>query len=651
MEPSRQRFERHLKQKRKQLGSAIHDIWLSRDETAWAKDPYFFIRLGTLADTLGQSMFAHDILSEGLTFFPGHLRLTQLFSLLLIKCGFLLTARDLLSRLMMQGNFDEETLGILGRVHKEMWLIEGDGATDHPHLARSRELYMGAYRRSKGSYSGINAASLSLIMGDKAISERLAREVIAICSESWKDPARRDYWTLATAAEAFLLLGRQQKAAKYYRLARASSRLNYSNLASTRRQLKLLGSYATVDPRVLDALRIPPVVAFSGHMIDPPGQKSPHFPPSAAEAVKKQIAALLKKHGVRIGYASAASGADVLFHECLQERRGESNVILPFDKTDFFETSVNVAGAAWGRRVEQVLSGSSHVEQATRGGYGGEDLLFSYANQLILGKAILRSRFLETEPLLIAVWDGARNGRPGGTSECVAVWEETGFPSIIIHPETAAVTERPGSGRKKRGSRKPRKSALRPPRGRGESGVRETMAILFADMVGYSRLKEEQIPGYVQGFLTAVAETLGRTGHSPEYKNTWGDALCFVFNDPLAAADCAIAMRDTVRNTDWEKRGLPKDFSMRIGLHAGPVYRVREPLLDRQNFFGFHMNQAARIEPITRPGNVYASEAFSSLLLADRRNTFDCRYVGVIVLPKKFGSYPIYHIKRKTEVG
>lgn len=177
------------------------------------------------------------------------------------------------------------------------------------------------------------------------------------------------------------------------------------------------------------------------------------------------------------------------------------------------------------------------------------------------------------------------------------------------------------------------------------------MAILFADMVGYSRLKEEQIPGYVQGFLKAIAETLGRTGARPEYKNTWGDALCFVFADPLSAAECAVEMRDTIRRIDWEKRGLPKGFTMRIGLHAGPVFRVREPLVDRLNFFGFHMNQAARIEPITSPGNVYASEAFASLLLADRRNTFDCRYVGIVVLPKKFGSYPIYHIKRKTEVG
>jgi len=318
-------------------------------------------------------------------------------------------------------------------------------------------------------------------------------------------------------------------------------------------------------------------------------------------------------------------------------------VVLPFDQQEFLRTSVSIGGAAWTSRAEKVLSRGS-VEQVTRGGYGGENLLFSYANRLILGKAILRSRFLETEPLLIAVWDGVRNGKPGGTSECVEMWEETGFPSIVIDPATAAVTERAGSS-KERSSK--RRRAGRP----GAKGDRQTVAVLFADMVGYSRLKEEQMPGYVRGFLKAIAETLDRTPERPVYRNTWGDAVCFVFTDPLRAAECAIAMRDTLRKTDWEKRGLPKDITMRIGLHAGPVYRVWEPLLDRLNFFGFHMNQAARIEPITSPGNVYASEAFASLLLADRRNPLDCRYVGEIVLPKKFGSYRIYHIKRKTEVG
>ena len=659
MEPSKERFEQYLQSCGGRLGSAIHDLWESRDVSAWAKDPWFFLRLGEVAADLGQSMFAHDVLGEGLRVFPGHVRLTQRFSLQLIACGFLLTARELLTNLMNDGHFDEETLGILGRVYKEMWLIEGEGAADHPHLVRSRELYVGAFRRSRGSYSGINAASLSLIMGDRDLSERLAREVIRICLEAWKDPARRDYWLLATLAEGFLLLGRQDKAQKYCGYARDRADRTWASLASTRRQFALLGRYTDVDAAVLDVLRIPPVVAFSGHRVDAPGQRPAHFPAEAAEAVKGQIAAVLERLGARIGYASAARGGDVLFHECLQERGGESNVILPFARDEFLKTSVEGAGDEWTRRAVQVMDRCTMVEQATPGLYRGEDLLFSYANRLIVGKTILRSRFLETQPLLMAVWDGARNGKPGGTAECVSLWETTGFPAILIDPVTAQVTEprgapyqvTGGAARANRGAASGAPGGTRGTRGtRGTGAHQRMMSIVFADLVGFSRLGEEQVPAYVSGFLAELARTV-RRGARPRYRNTWGDAMCLVFEDALRAAECAIRMRDLVRHTDWERRGLPRGLSMRVGLHAGPVFPFREPLMERQNFLGFHMNQAARIEPVTRPGNVYASEAFASVLLADRRNTFDCRYVGVIVLPKDFGSYPIYHLKRKTEVG
>jgi class 3 adenylate cyclase len=169
--------------------------------------------------------------------------------------------------------------------------------------------------------------------------------------------------------------------------------------------------------------------------------------------------------------------------------------------------------------------------------------------------------------------------------------------------------------------------------------------------VGYSKLSEDQIPAYVNGFLAGVSKTLASSESKPFFTNTWGDAVCLAFDDPLRAAECAIELRDMVRKTDWSSLDLPGSLNVRIGLHAGPVYCLQEPLLGRLNVFGFHVNQAARIEPITSPGNVYASESFASLLLMDSGNRLECRYVGVIVLPKNFGSYPIYHIKRGTEVG
>jgi class 3 adenylate cyclase/tetratricopeptide (TPR) repeat protein len=652
---TREGFDSYIEQRRGQLGNAIHDLWLSRDAELWSRNPYYYLRLGELADSLGQSMFAHDILREALGLFPDHARLTQLYSLSLIKCGFLLTARDLLTALVDKGYRDEETLGILGRVYKEMWLIEGQGEPDHPHLAKSRDLYLDAFRRSRGHYSGINAASLSLIRGDVPRAERLAREVARICAERWKHPPQRDYWIVATVAEANLVLGRQEQAARYYGAARVKSGSNFASLASTRRQLKLLARYTSVDGRVLEALRIPPVVAFTGHMLDAPGRKSPRFAQSAVEAVRGGIAGMLDRLDVRIGYGSAACGADVLFHECLQQRGGESNVILPFDRGEFLRASVEFAGPDWVRRAEQVLSRSFGVEQVTRGGYGGDDLLFAYANRVILGKAILRSRFLETEPLLIAVWDGVASDAPGGTAECVQTWQQSGLPFAVIDPASGEVREhldpkgeperRPAGARRSGGRRTSKRAAA------SAAPNRQTAAILFADLVGYSRLQEEQILFYVQGFLGTLAEAVRRSPYRPIYKNTWGDAVCFMFADPLEAAECAMSMRDLVRDTDWTRWKLPAELNIRIGLHAGPVYRAREPLLERLNFFGSHVNQAARIEPITSPGNVYASEAFAALLLADPRNRLDCKYVGVIVLPKEFGSYPIYHIKRKSEVG
>jgi hypothetical protein len=182
----REQFDRHVEQAGNRLATAIHDLWLGRDETLWSADPWFHLRLAGLADDLGQTMFAHDVLKDGLRCFPEHPRLTQLASLSLVKSGFLLSARNLLTAMIKRGQLDEETLGILGRVYKEMWLIEGNGAADHPHLAKARELYLGAFNRSRGPYSGINAASLSLIMGDRKRADLLARTVIRLCAERWK---------------------------------------------------------------------------------------------------------------------------------------------------------------------------------------------------------------------------------------------------------------------------------------------------------------------------------------------------------------------------------------------------------------------------------------------------------------------------------
>jgi len=61
---------------------------------------------------------------------------------------------------------------------------------------------------------------------------------------------------------------------------------------------------------------------------------------------------------------------------------------------------------------------------------------------------------------------------------------------------------------------------------------------------------------------------------------------------------------------------------------------------------GTHVSHAARIEPITPPGEVYASRWFAALAAADGVTEFVCEYVGRTPLAKGYGTFPTYHVRR-----
>jgi len=440
-------------------------------------------------------------------------------------------------------------------------------------------------------------------------------------------------------------LGNREESLRSYAAARSRSASNFSDLASMRRQLKLLRRVTPIAEEALEEIRIPPIVLFSGHMIDAPGRAVPRFPADAAQGVHERIAEVLKELGAEIGYSSAACGGDILFLEAMQARGGETNVALPFKREEFFEISVDFAGPEWHARGKSALSKAATVETATPGGYGSDNLLFTYTNRILAGKAILRSELLDTTPILLACWDGRRVRDRGGTSEVIEAWSRLGLPRRII--DIGVHRGKASLGAVLRSLVPARAhSAAEMPRGIR----RQTVSILFADLVGYSRLSEDQIPYYIEGFLGSIAGRLKQIRRKPMFRNVWGDALYFVFREPLEAAEYALVLRDCVRDTNWQASGLPEHLEMRIGLHAGPVFAGREAVLGRRNFFGSHVNQAARIEPITSPGNVYASEQFVALLTAGDHNRLEYRYVGVITLPKEFGSYPIYHVRRRNEI-
>ena len=62
------------------------------------------------------------------------------------------------------------------------------------------------------------------------------------------------------------------------------------------------------------------------------------------------------------------------------------------------------------------------------------------------------------------------------------------------------------------------------------------------------------------------------------------------------------------------------------------------------------MNRAARLEPITPPGQVYASQVFAALASAEGVRDFTCDYVGQTPLAKGYGTFPTYHVRRRKRI-
>lgn len=70
------------------------------------------------------------------------------------------------------------------------------------------------------------------------------------------------------------------------------------------------------------------------------------------------------------------------------------------------------------------------------------------------------------------------------------------------------------------------------------------------------------------------------------------------------------------------------------------------PNLSTPKCIGAHVARAARLEPKTPPGLVYASEAFAALEMLNPIRGFRCDYVKQLDWAKRYGTFPAYVVRR-----
>ena len=159
-------------------------------------------------------------------------------------------------------------------------------------------------------------------------------------------------------------------------------------------------------------------------------------------------------------------------------------------------------------------------------------------------------------------------------------------------------------------------------------------AMLFGDVAGYSKLSDAQLVQFARQFMTRIAAVLAEHAAGILSRRTAGDGLFLVFADLETRRPSGAALRDMVAGTRWEECGLPANLGMRISLDAGPVYAFEDPITQRDEVCGQYVNRAARIEPITPPNQVYASEAFAALHVALCRQPLRFDYVDKLSYPR-----------------
>jgi adenylate cyclase len=133
---------------------------------------------------------------------------------------------------------------------------------------------------------------------------------------------------------------------------------------------------------------------------------------------------------------------------------------------------------------------------------------------------------------------------------------------------------------------------------------RRLVAILAADVVGYSRLMERDETGTLTELKVRwsdVVEPLVASHHGRIFKRI-GDGMLVEFGSAVAAVECAVELQKAMAAANGE---APADrhIVLRIGVNLGDV------MVEGSDLYGDGINVASRIEGLADPGGVAISNA------------------------------------------
>jgi class 3 adenylate cyclase/tetratricopeptide (TPR) repeat protein len=598
---------------------------------AWRGAPANFLSLGEALLQRSEPVSAYEVFQAGIDAAEHapvcdvalRRRLLQRAAQALADAGALHESERILAGLCGAGERDPETLGLWAKVHKRVGIDSGD-----PHaLAMALRLYSEGFESATADgdvdgaiYNGVNAASMARLAGQAEKSSQLLERVQHLC----RAKSAPSYWDFASLGECSLLAGEMAAAIAYYESAVAVAPLR--DRLSMWQQAILLCEHLDLAAEPLLAVFEPPsILVFCGHRLDSERAVVERFPPESEASVRREIRCRIEALRPGFGFCSAMCGSDILFIEEMIDYGAEVHVFLPFPASRFAEEYVAYAGSDWLTRFQAALDRVDSVTTVGEWDIGLNDRTHEFCGLYALGAALLQQRNSRCDLRGLTVWDGSEDPA-SGTHSVIAAWRGYGLDWDAVSPRGAA-------------ERTPA-----PIDQAGPDDQRFTfLPMMFADVRGYSRLSGLQLYIFAQRFMSACADVLRSHEEGIYSTRSQGDSLFIVFRELSSAVSAARALRDMISSTDWEGSGLPADLTARFALDCGPCYAYGDPVTGRREICGAHVIRAARLEPVTPPGHIYASESFAALCAVNRVEA-EFEAAGRIILPKSYGQMRVYHL-------
>lgn len=662
--------------------SAINYFWSSRAFDKWAFNPETYGDIASRALILGAPLLAHEIVSKGLSLWPNNQYLEEIVIKALMRLDNVDKAIDYAQRIIDNNLENCDFLNILGSLYKKKW-VYGDSITD---LESSIKYYKKSFEVECTLWSSINYFLLVSIYekaAEKTIKEipaeylRTKEIVVQNIEQQFKDTIEVDgtreelFWAYATYAEFYLINKNLEQSFIFYQKASSyiyvkeidfliAIRKNFSLILEKLFDQLLEKDKKNIINRFDNAINYHKVLIFSGHMVDLPDAKVERFPLEKINQVYNAIYKFLKERGPFLGISSASSGSDILFLEAMQALNYPVYLVLPCHIDDFIKFSVLPYGEQWVDRFYKVYQyAGPHVFMVDYQGASIPDYYYSWANKLMYGLAVVRAKELNTSIEHLAVWNNKVEGKEGGTLSVLSEWS-TLQERTRIHINNNPIannkvfyvdlyeiisknraTERQEIKELSISILDDAKSKL--PQMAISKNIK---AIFYADAVGYSRFSEDELIIFEKHIKEMINKLSQQKEYDRIYFNSWGDAVFLIFDDVNRCGNFAIMLQQLLKDFDYKACGLSKMIELRIALHVGPLTAYKNDESNAQSFLGTHVCRAARLEPITPPGDIYSTFEFACLtvLSSSEEQNFKISYVGKMNMPKKYGEYHTYRV-------